>query len=237
MRTKKIILLTTICLLVSSFYGYAQKAQVFKFAGFDKVEVSHAMTLYLEPTGKNTAMVVGDEDLLKLLEVKEEGGKVIFRIKKKSFWNFMDNNKGSLRIYLSYKNISSLDASGASHIYMKDDATFTSGLLKLDCSGASGIKMNLDVENLECDLSGASRATFSGNASNVLLDASGASHFSAKELNVQNANIDVSGASHISVTVKKSIKGEASGASSINYYGNPPHSSVSSSGASSIRRK
>ena len=66
---------------------------------------------------------------------------------------------------------------------------------------------------------------------------SGASDAKLYNLTAKGAILKASGASHVGVTVTEILKASASGASDINYKGNPNVKESNTSGASNIRRR
>jgi hypothetical protein len=90
---------------------------------------------------------------------------------------------------------------------------------------------------LSVNFSGASDLAISGSVGDAKIKVSGASDFKGFSLNADNVEAISSGASSIQITALKSIKAVASGASDIEYKGNPGSISKSSSGASSIVKK
>jgi hypothetical protein len=68
------------------------------------------------------------------------------------------------------------------------------------------------------------------------VELSGASHLNAQSFIVRDADINASGASHAQLGVQKSLQVDASGASKIEYTGNPLNLTKDLSGASVVRR-
>ncbi|MGM9972046.1 MAG: GIN domain-containing protein [Anaeroplasmataceae bacterium] len=109
--------------------------------------------------------------------------------------------------------------------------------LDLNLSGASKIEIgSLEVENLNIELSGASYAILCGNTSKMDVSLSGASQINADSLDAANVEADLSGASKLSVRFTSSLCGDLSGASEIIYYSESTNISVSTSGASKVKK-
>ena len=140
-----------------------------------------------------------------------------------------------LKVYVSFKNLEKLQASGASDVQLAGNINVPS--LALDMSGASDFKGAVKVNDLIIELSGASDATISGVTNTVSIYSTGASDFKGYNLVTDICNAKASGASDIHITVNKEISADASGASDISYRGNAVIKNQHSSGASSIGRK
>ncbi|MEY4628158.1 MAG: hypothetical protein RLZZ595_484 [Bacteroidota bacterium] len=146
-----------------------------------------------------------------------------------SWWS---GNK-EFKIYLTAPKLNGLIASGAVNFVVVD--ALKAGVLNLNFSGASDFNGKVICDELKANLSGASDTKISGSAQTISLDCSGASSFKGLELGVNQANLDASGASSIKIKVNERLTAKASGASSIQYSGNPKIFNQSASGASSIK--
>ncbi len=106
----------------------------------------------------------------------------------------------------------------------------------LEASGASKTTIDaLAANNLNVTASGAASCTINGRVQSSSLQLSGAGNIRGK-LTSDRAEVEADGASHAAVHVLTSFKGEATGASSITYSGNPAHISVQSSGVGSVSK-
>jgi hypothetical protein len=206
--------------------------RVFKVAEFSAVSVSSGIDLYLEPTGKNELVAVTDKNVLDVIEVEQNGDRVTIKLKEG-----VRKTTNGIKVYVSYKKLHELSASGGSDVYMKDDATLKSDKLSLEGSGGSDLRLRLDVGSLAGDFSGGSDAYLSGRARTANIDISGGSDLKAKDLDTEVCSISASGGSDAVITATKEIKVDASGASDVSYYGSPSKTSVSKSGGSDIYRK
>ena len=68
-------------------------------------------------------------------------------------------------------------------------------------------------------------------------DVSGASNLDLSNFHVNDANIGLSGASHATVNLDGRLDVEASGASSLEYIGEPTLGNINTSGASTVNKK
>jgi hypothetical protein len=103
-------------------------------------------------------------------------------------------------------------------------------------SGAAVIDAHgIDAERLAVRLSGASSGSASGSLGELTLDLSGASRWNGPTLRARAVGATLSGASFALVRAADSLRAEASGASTLEYLGDPVVVS-SVSGASVVRR-
>ncbi len=120
--------------------------------------------------------------------------------------------------------------SGASGLHM-DMAV---GDAKMEISGASRVGGILRARNIDCVVSGASRAELRGAAANLVLSAWGATSVDLVELVARKATVYLKGASRAAVNVSGQLDIDLSGASRLNYLGQPELSEISLSGASTL---
>ena len=144
------------------------------------------------------------------------------------------NGNKKLKAYVSFKNINSLKATGASDVII--NGTLKAASLDLKLAGASDMKGAVDIEKLTARISGASDMMVKGKVGMLDIDASGASDLKDFDLVVQTCEAQASGASDIKITVEKEISASATGASDIVIRGNGVIKKMSKSGASSVKK-
>ena len=143
-------------------------------------------------------------------------------------------NNFKMNVYIAYKTLEQIQASGASNIYIA--GVMNLPLLNVQMSGASEFSGEISINELNIKLSGASNMKINGIAKNVNIESSGASDVKGYDLATETCNIKSSGASDVNITVSKEISANASGASNIYYKGPAELKVKQSSGASSIAR-
>lgn len=177
----------------------------------------------------------GRADDLEKLDVQVEGNTLKFDIDASWSWLGYNKNHKKIKLLITLPRIKSAEFAGASHVNMRgfDDEE----QMNITVSGASHLASeSIQADKLVLELSGASNAQLSGRIAKLDLELSGASHLNAENLLVRDADIEASGASHAKVNIQKSLQVEASGASKIEYLGNPMNLSRDVSGASTVRR-
>lgn len=236
---KKIISISV--LILCSFIAVAQdqlivdaNATLRTLTGsFDRIKISHAIKVIItQADTESIAVSASDEKYTDDVLTELNGSTLIIRSKGNN-WTGRGNRQ--LKVYVSFKNLEGIEISGASDVVAVGPIKQPS--VKVDLSGASTFKADIEVKTLALDMSGASKLVLMGTADVLRADCSGASDMEAFGLNVNTASLDVSGASDIEINVSTDIKAEASGASSIRYKGTATISNVKTSGASSIKKK
>ena len=224
------------------FSGLAQKnvndpnAEVRAISGsFSAIKVGNAIELILTESNEEKVVVSANEPKVRD-RIKAEITNGELKIYYDNDWGVKINwsRNDYMRVYVSYKTLNSVKASGASSVRFENDWQTDNATLKL--SGASSFKATIKANKLDADLSGASQATVSGTAGALSMEASGASTFHGFDLNTTNSSLEVHGASTAHVQTDKEIKVEASGASTVRYKGNAVIRDIKVSGASSVKK-
>lgn len=236
---KKIILLLATCCLV--FIANAQNdividanASLRTVTGqFNAIKVSGGIDLYLSQSDNVAVAVSASNENYKegIKTVIEDGTLKIFYNGENS-WRKKD---GKLRVYVSFKDINKLDASGACDVIVT--GTISTATLALQMTGACDFSGKVKTDVLKLNLSGASDAKISGTAGTAVIESSGASDVKAYDLVTDICRVNVSGASDVFITVNTELTASATGASDIKYKGEALIKEMKSSGASSVTKK
>ena len=200
---------------------------------FHAIKISGGIDLYLSQYETESIAVSASEDKYKndIKAVVENG---VLRIYYDgNNWAIGKNKK--MKVYVSFKNLDRLQASGACDVHVAGNITVPD--LSVAMSGASDFKGAVDVTNLSLDLSGASDAKISGTAASVKIESSGASDVKGYDLITENCTVRASGASDVNITVNKEMNVTASGASDVFYKGNCVIKEMHSGGASTVAKK
>lgn len=229
------ILLLSLCSLASMGQTIIndKNVEVRNVNSFSGIKVSGGIEIFLSQSNEYALAVSASEDKYRdEIETGVKNGILSISFNGRSF-NFSGDKR--LRAYVSFKTLQSIEASGASDLNI--NGTFTTNSAKIKLSGACEMKGVVDIENLDLDLNGASTVKIKGTVTNLKIEASGASDIKNYDLIVDNCLAKLSGASDVRITINKSISATASGASSLNYKGNPERREVNTSGASNISQR
>lgn len=200
---------------------------------FSGIKVSGGIDVYLSQSDEYALAVSATTQKMKDdIETKIVDGVLV--ISYNSRYVSM-NEKRYLRAYVSFKTLQSIEGSGACNLNIQE--TFRSNVLRLNLSGACDLKGKIDIDDMDAKLSGASTSKVTGKINNLKLEASGASDLKNYDLQVENLVATLSGASDVKLFISNSLSVNASGASSLNYSGDPGKVDVHTSGASSVRQR
>lgn len=201
---------------------------------FNGLSVSSGIDVYLTQgnSEKLTLAVKGFEED----EVKSEVKNGVLRLyvdRRGMGWNFGRNTY--VKAYLTFKQLSNLQASGGADIFGEGTLSFND--LNLQASGGADVKLTLKANRINADASGGADATLEGSARALNANGSGGADLDARKLVVETCNANSSGGSDVYVNASKELTMKASGGSDIYYYGSARVIAKSESGGSDITRR
>jgi len=193
--------------------------------GFTEIEAGSAFSVKLSQGDVIKVTVETDDNYLDKIETVVKGDRL--------YINSMGmKNPSAMRVYISMPDLKLLDISGAARI--ESDGEITGATLDVIASGASKVKLDLNVELLNSKISGASKVDLNGNASVHRSEISGASNLNALNLKTLTTNALVSGAGKASIFARDEITADLSGAGSLSYFDNGQLNKISKSGTLTI---
>ena len=230
-QTKKIfpLLMVLMILLAALAPAFAAKEER-KIPHFTELEVSSAFKVVLTQGNVQKLLIDASDDDMGEIITEVKGNKLIIRLKT----TYFNRQTGGSTVYLTFTTLTDIDVSGA--VELKGTNVMYFNDLEIEGSGASSISLNISAKKLDCDLSGASSATLVGQADRFDIDLSGASQLNALDVTSKVCNIEVSGASLVKVNVTEKLRVEGSGASNVQYSGNPAIVESDLSGASTLKK-
>lgn len=224
---KKIALIGIFCLSLAGSI-LSQSKQDRNVGAFSKIKVSSAIKLIITMGNETKVSVEAEENVIHKIRTEVKNGELQLYSKE-----HYTTTKGVI-VYVTTSSLTGIDASGATNV--SNTNVINAKSFDVECSGASALKLDINTEDLKLDISGASVVNMKGNATRLNATISGASSLKTEELVNKETLVHASGASAAKVYAGEIFKAEASGASSIKYFGDPKDKSIETSGASSIKR-
>lgn len=211
----------------------AQKETSRNITGFDELQVSSGIDVYLSQEGSESINIEADEDIMDDIIVEKNGSTLNLRVDNKVMNWFASN--GPIKIYVGFKDLKSIKVGGGSDLYGEGALEFDK--LEMSASGGSDIKLSLKANELKVHSSGGSDVKLEGYTSYFEGSASGGSDIKAQDLETEVAVINSSGGSDAHISVSRKLVANASGGSDVYYYGNPEDIESNESGGSDITRR
>jgi hypothetical protein len=200
-------------------------------SSFKNVEVSGAINVYVSQGETKPVRLEGDENLLRYIEVLQEGDRIIVRTRP----GYNLSPTGDLRIYVTSPVYNNIEVSGACDIIGQSKISNAEDL-ELRASGAGDIKMEVDAPKIVGEISGSGSINLRGQTKDVDLVLTGAGHAHCYDLLAENTKVDISGAGSAQVYASVKLDAEVSGAGSVTYKGNAPSVSQHVSGVGSVNK-
>lgn len=202
------------------------------YGAFKKIKLSGAVTAVIIQGNKESVRVEGENSGNYDLVVKNNSG--ILTVTNKKVRNNIVNEKSKQIIYITVKDISKIQCSGA--IKLKSEDQLNLNELEIEASGAVNINLNVDLVKIMLGVSGSFEMTLKGKANSLEMSSSGATTIKATEFETKNANVKSSGASNTKLYVIEKLDVTLSGASELSYKGTPVIGTQTISGSSKIRQ-
>jgi hypothetical protein len=216
--------------LMFAQFGFAQERESRDVSNFDELSISSAFVVEISVGNTESLEIEADERYMEDIITEVRNGRLSIKIRDSRNSRRM---RESPRVYLTVKSLEYIGISGAVKLTTFDP--LEGDQFKLDISGASVARIEVECEDLRVEASGASEIVMEGSADTQKVRTSGASSYSAYNLDSNYAEIRMSGAGSARVTVEEELDVRLSGASDVRYKGSPKVDS-STSGASSVRK-
>jgi hypothetical protein len=199
-------------------------------SGFSRIEAGSAFVLEIVQADAFRTSVTADDNLFNYLEAGQSGGTLTLRLKPG--YSYI---RTSLRAQITMPRLDALQLSGASKATLLGFQGAAN--MNLALSGASALIGSIEATAVRLDLSGASNSTLRGSATSLDLSESGASRAALLEFPVQACTANLSGASSAAASVSERLDADLSGASTLEYSGNPTLGKTSTSGGSTLKKR
>jgi hypothetical protein len=227
--------------------------EAYDVSGFNRLDVSSAVRVDLSQDGEESVSVETNSDLLEYLVVEVRAGTLYVGLNDRGR-RLTINPTDGIHFTIGVDELERLEVSGASDVaagpLSADDFVLSVGgasdvqiealdvdSARIEASGSSDVSVSdLQTDKLDVAASGASTVEVSGEAVEQVSDVEGASHYRAESLESEDVYIEISGASDAELRASKTLGVDASGASRVEYYGDP-QVSQQLSGASDLTRR
>ncbi len=244
----------TACLLGGCFNAVrgsgVVEAKTYDFSGFTQVHISGAFEFEVVESASFAVTIKADDNLVDYVSVSQEADKLIVGMSTISIMG-----QPTLEVKVSMPTLSKINVAGASRgtvigftsnnkldIILSGACSVTleninSGDAAFIVSGASGVTGELACANIELNVSGASLVQLEGTGNNLDSRVSGASNVNFENFRVTNASMQIDGASSSIVNISGTLDADITGASRLEYLGEPTLGTINTGIASRISKK
>jgi len=208
-----------------------QKTETLDFQDFSAVDAGSAFQVSITQSSTYSVRITAGDHVYDRIKVTQEGETLKISVEPGVFFGVFN-----AKAEIAMPALNSIELSGAS----KGTVEGFSGTNPFAAmvSGASSFEFsNFVVGDVVFDVSGASHVSGQGTGSNLTLTVSGASNLDLTSFQVNDADVNLSGASYATVYPTGRLDVDASGASSLQYLGEPTLGNVNTSGGSNVNKK
>jgi hypothetical protein len=199
-----------------------------KMGDFKQIDISGNFKVNLKQDSSMGVSITADDNLMKYIRTSDEDGRLHISTKKSLC------GSGELVINIGIKNLDKIKTSGA--IEVNSDGRIVTKDLSFELNGASKINMDLDAASVTTEGNGSVDITLKGQASSHKLEMAGSGKLHALDFVVGSYDIETTGASQCQINVLHDLNVNTTGASDIQYKGNPANVNSHKTGASSLTK-
>ena len=218
--TKQIVFIISLLSLLTIYtFTKAQESgdnnvimQERQLPAFNSIDAGGSVNVMIQKGDNQTVQIETDENLLEKITTEVSNG--VLTVGSKGIKNATKTN-----VYIVLADLKSINAHGAADV--TGESLFEADEFTIEGSGASSVKMDIDVNFLKTKISGAADVTLSGRAKVHKIDVSGAGSLKAKGLVTEDADYMVQGAGDAFLNVTGNLKGESKGAADVKFIGDP----------------
>ena len=220
------------------------------FSDFTQLEVSSAFDVEITQSDSYIVSITADDNLFDYIQVSQVGetltvglGTVNIRwpvtlqanvtMPQLSGLNLSGATDGTASGFSSTENLD-IEVSGASSLEL---AEISAGDAMFNISGASDVTGDMAAGDVNLIVDGASTVQLEGSANDIVAVAEGGSHLKLDDFTVNNADVSLSGASSGTINLSGQLDADLSGASNLEYIGEPTLGTMNITGASTLSRK
>jgi hypothetical protein len=195
---------------------------------FNALDISGNFKVKLKQDSSLAVSITADDNLMKYIHTSIDGGRLHIYTKKNLC------GSGELVINIGVKNLEKIKSSGA--IDVTSDGKINTKDLVFDLNGASKVDLDLNAANVTTEGSGAAEIKLKGQAVSHKVELTGSGKIYALDFVVGSYDIETTGASHCEINVLHDLNVNTTGASEIQYRGNPTNVNSHKTGASSLTK-
>ena len=203
----------------------SEDRKVEKFTG---LEASGDYKILLKQDSSYSLHITGDDNLLKYIKTTISGDNLRISSKKSLC------SKSPITIVIGVANLDELKGTGA--IQITSEGKLNVKDIDIHLAGASKVDLDLNATNVTTKGSGATEIYLKGQATTHTIDLTGSGKLSALDFVVNKYDLQTTGASECKINVLTDLKVHTTGASDVQYRGNPTNINNSKSGASSLKK-
>jgi hypothetical protein len=204
-------------------------------SGFNAINLAGPFDVYITQGSTESVKVEAPADVMDRILTEVNGGILKIYTKHEYFhWGDLLGNHKKILVYVTIKDVKSINISGSGDASFKDGIKANS--LRLSISGSGDMTGKVDVKALESSISGSGDMKLSGSAENSTVKVVGSGDFTARNLLTVNSSVRVSGSGDAEINASEKVDAAVNGSGDVHYTGAAKNINSSKSGSGDISR-
>lgn len=200
-----------------------------KLEGFDEIEVSLGMNVYITQGSPANVKVVADNNLHDVIETDVDGDVL------KVYVSANIREAREMKVMVTVEDITRVNVTSGGNVYSQNQIKAEN--MELKATLGSNLTMDLDAGNLHAVCSTGANIKLSGVAKESELEGSSGANLKAEALKSERCRMRASGGGNVYASVVEELEAKASSGGNIVYYGEPATADISSSGGGNINHR
>jgi hypothetical protein len=197
---------------------------------FTKIEAHNGFELEVTMSDTFSIEITADDNVHEYIVVKKSGDTLEIGLRGTRFYRSV-----TLEAKVTMPALYKIEMSGGSQAYITGFSSTHD--FEVELSGGSRLSGDISAADAEFELSGGSQVDLEGAGEDLAIYASGGSRLDLEDFPIDDASIDMSGGSRATINISGTLNVALSGASRIEYVGEPTLGDLEMSGESKVARK
>ena len=230
-------ILAGVCLMLSSCWLIGPSIsgngnvteEVRNLEGFDEIEVSRGMNVYITQGSPAKVVVIADSNLHDVIETDVDGDVLKVSV------NTNIRSAEEKKVMITVEKLTHIKSYSGANIYSQNQ--LMSEDLELLASAGSNITLEINAGRLRAKCSAGSNLHLSGIAKESDLEVNSGANLKAEELKSVRCRMRASSGGNVYASVEEELDAEASSGGNIFYYGQPPSTEINSSSGGNVNHR
>ena len=209
---KTIVIIFGIILFVTSVL--AQKSETRKIKPFTKISAFGSLDVLITKGDSNSVKLESESVNLSNITVENDKNTLKISVTDKLF-----NKSRNIKVFITYKALNGLKASGGTYISSKQVVNTDS--IEFSAGTGSTIDLKIEANSINADIGEGSTITLEGTSKTQTIEAGTGGLYNSYDLKCANTTAKVNTGGIIKVAAYESLDAAASTGGSISYRGNP----------------
>ncbi|WP_343303755.1 head GIN domain-containing protein [Chitinophaga niabensis] len=198
---------------------------------FSVVEASGSMDVYITKGNASHATIEAEDNILPLIELIEENGRLEVRFKR----NVRVNTRKQVKVFLTTAQLEAASLSGSGDLEIESHFE-TPVPVHLSLSGSGNLNASFTAPELNIDLAGSGNLKIKGDTRDLKLNLAGSGDAHLEDLKTETADLDIAGSGDVDLHASRTLKANIVGSGDVNYKGNPTVT-VNKIGSGSVKKQ